>query len=82
MGRPILTTRIGSNLEATEGGVCVRMVAPADIAALATALTEMLSAPQAAAELGAKGRSRFLGQYTEPIMLDRYRNLYREMLEG
>jgi glycosyltransferase involved in cell wall biosynthesis len=79
-GKPIVTTSIGSNLEASEEGACAKLVAPKRPADLARAINEMLSDPVRSAELGRNAQRRFSLLYGNQRMLTAYLELYRNPL--
>lgn len=81
-GKPIITTTIGSNLEATDSGRAAKLVPPKDAHALADALREWLLHPKQARPYADAARRRFLEHYTEARMLEQYRQLYCELLYG
>lgn len=68
-GVPVVATRVGGLPEAVEEGVTGLLVAPGDPAALAAALTALLSDPPRARMLGAAGRRRADERYTRERML-------------
>lgn len=81
-GKPIITTAIGSNLEATANGSAAKLVPPKDPCALADILREWLLHPEQARPYANAARQRFLEHYTEERMLEQYRQLYCELLYG
>jgi glycosyltransferase involved in cell wall biosynthesis len=74
--RPIIATAISSNLEATSGGKCARIVQPGDSFQLAEAIMTLLESPMEAERLAAQGRAIWEERYTEERMLDKYLQLY------
>lgn len=81
-GKPIITTTIGSNLEATDNGRVARLVPPKDVSALAKAIQQMLGNSQQAAHYARCARDHFMQHYTETRMLEQYRQLYCEVLDA
>lgn len=81
-GKPIITTTIGSNLEATGDGQAAKLVPPKDAHALADVLREWLLHPERARPYAAAAQQRFTEHYTEERMLEQYRQLYCELLYG
>lgn len=81
-GKPIITTAIGSNLEATDNGRAAKLVPPKDPNALANALREWLLHHEQARPYAATAYQRFMENYTEERMLEQYRQLYCELLYG
>lgn len=76
MGKPIVTTVIGSNLEVTEHGKHARLVNPKDTQALAGAIRELVLDKGLSAKLGDSSRNHFSEFYTENIMVKSYLDLY------
>jgi glycosyltransferase involved in cell wall biosynthesis len=81
-GKPIITTTIGSNLEATDNGRVAQLVPPKDAHALANAIQQMLGDSQQAAHYARCARDHFMQHYTETRMLEQYRQLYCEVLDA
>jgi len=76
-GRPVIATTVGGLPEAVEDGVTGLLVPPADPPALARALVKLLSDPDEALRMGARGRAAAEERYSwGPIagaILDVYR---------
>lgn len=81
-GKAVVTTNIGSNVEATDGGRGAVLVPPKDSAALAAAVVELASRPALARDLAKQAGELFQARYTEGRMLDDYARLYSELLDG
>lgn len=62
-GKPIVTTNIGSNKEATRDGYAAILVEPGDTAALADAVQKVLDNPNLSAELSRRSRERYEQNY-------------------
>lgn len=80
-GKPVVSTRLDSgvpwvNLDGKTGLV----VPPEDDAALALALNTLLSKPDLADQLGRAGRSRAYSEFTAQVMIDRYAQLFDELI--
>jgi glycosyltransferase involved in cell wall biosynthesis len=58
LGRPVVTSRVGQNVEYVEDSRSGLLVEPGDAAGLARALRRLLSDPPLAAELGRNARQR------------------------
>jgi glycosyltransferase involved in cell wall biosynthesis len=79
-GRPLVATAVGGTPELLEGrGV---LVPPADSAAIAEGLDQVLGDPEAAADLGRKAREWAMANLTADVMVDRYITLYQQLLES
>jgi lipopolysaccharide/colanic/teichoic acid biosynthesis glycosyltransferase/UDP-N-acetylglucosamine:LPS N-acetylglucosamine transferase len=75
-GRPIVTTSIGSNLEATQNGKAALLVPPADAPALAEAIRQLASDKPMARNMARRAKQIYLSLYTAEHMLTRYREEY------
>ncbi|MCU1292848.1 MAG: glycosyl transferase, group 1 [Bryobacterales bacterium] len=75
-GRPIVTTSIGSNLEATQNGKAALLVPPGNVLALADAIRQLACNKQAAQDMAQQARKTYLSLYTVEQMLSRYREEY------
>ncbi|MGW0770917.1 glycosyltransferase [Streptomyces sp. NPDC002676] len=79
-GRPVVATTVGGTPELLDGrGV---LVPPADPAALAEGLRQVLRDPETAASLGKKAREWAMVNLTAEVMVDRYLALYQRLLVG
>jgi glycosyltransferase involved in cell wall biosynthesis len=81
-GKPIVTTTIGSNLEATHEGRGALLVPPKSPEALAKAISRFLRNSSLCILKGAKARELFSQCYTEARMLDAYRTQYLKLLQA
>lgn len=79
-GKPIVTTNIGSNKEATRNGYAAILVEPGDVAALADAVQNVLEDPKLSAELSRRSRERYEEDYKLERMLSQYAGLYDELI--
>lgn len=80
-GRAIVSTSIGSTLEATNEGRAAVLVDPGDISSLSAAIVKLGRDPALRDQLGAAARELFLQRYTLVRMLDDYHQVYRELLK-
>jgi glycosyltransferase involved in cell wall biosynthesis len=80
-GKPIITTTIGSNLEATHEGRAALLVPPKNAEALAKAISRFLRNSSLCTLKGAKAKELFSQHYTEARMLDDYRTQYLKLLQ-
>lgn len=78
-GRAIVTTSLGGCLEAVGEGTAelVPVDAPAETA---EAIVRLLRSPERAGALGGRARTRYLEQFTLPVMTRRFAALYQELL--
>lgn len=79
--RPIITTNIGPNLEATANGKVARLVPPGRADMLARAIAELAADPKKRQDLGREARHRYLENYTQSQMLDAYYGVYTQLLK-
>jgi glycosyltransferase involved in cell wall biosynthesis len=80
MGRPIVATAIGSNLEVTQNGRCAVVVPAGRPEALAESIAELLESPNRARQIGELARSEYLRSYSLDRMLSNYHRVYLELL--
>jgi glycosyltransferase involved in cell wall biosynthesis len=81
-GKPIIASSIGSHRELAAQAEMARLVPPANSRALYEAIQKLLGDPALMTRLGAAARGLFENRYTEGRMLNAYRDLYIELLEG
>lgn len=79
--KPIVTTTIGSNLEASNNGKAAVLVPPKDTKTLADALIDFLNSPALMAEKAKEARGLFEECYEEKFMLNSYISLYEELIQ-
>ena len=80
--RPVVAAAVGGVPELVVDGVTGTLVPAADSQALANALTEYIDAPQLCRRHGEAGRERVVEHFSLERMVDDYRNLYDELLNG
>ena len=81
-GKPIVTTTIGSNLEATHHGRAALLVAAKNPEALAKAIMKFVRNSSLRLLKSMKARKIFVKHYTEAEMLEAYRVQYLELLQA
>lgn len=79
-GKPIITTAIGSNLEATFDGLAATIVPPGDSMALADAIVQMVENAPLASQKASNAQEIFERHYTEDRMLSAYSAMYSSLL--
>jgi glycosyltransferase involved in cell wall biosynthesis len=80
-GRPVVTTAIGSNMEATADGDAALLVPRANPSLLVDAINRLAQDSSFRDRLAAKARRRYLEEYTIEKMLTGYHNLYQELIK-
>ena len=80
VGRPVVTTTIASNREATCDGLGALLVPPKDCRALADAISVFAKQPEKAAEYGERARQVVVDHFTEERMLEAYAGQYSALL--
>lgn len=79
-GVPIVATRVGSIPAIAREEKEAVLVAPGDVAALATALERVLRNSELRRSLGDSARDRFVTEFTAARMAERYHHLYDSIL--
>ncbi|MBL8177151.1 MAG: glycosyltransferase family 4 protein [Bryobacterales bacterium] len=80
-GCPILTTRIGSNLEVTRNGAGAHLVSAGCPEQLGRAIATLAGLPETRRALGQRAREIYLENYTLDRMLSQYHTLYEQLFE-
>ncbi|HEV8610778.1 MAG TPA: glycosyltransferase [Thermoanaerobaculia bacterium] len=78
MGRPIVASSVSDLPHVLQG--CGRVVPPDDVAALATALSELLAHPEAAFALGQRARARALQSYSTERVAETLRGVVANVI--
>jgi glycosyltransferase involved in cell wall biosynthesis len=78
-GRPVIASAVGGNAEVVSPEVGV-LVPPGDADALATALRRLLSSPDEAAQMGARGRRWVRSEFSVERMVAETTALYDDLL--
>lgn len=81
-GKPIITTTIGSNKEATLNGEAALLIPPNSPLAIADAITKIVENAWMASLLGSRAREIYLARYTDTHMLKAYRAIYEEIVSS
>jgi len=79
-GKPVVAARAGSAPELVDDGRTGLLVPSSDSAALAQAVTSLLTDPWRAAEMGAAGKERAHSQFSVARMVDRTLALYDSLV--
>lgn len=79
-GVPVLVTAVGGNVEVVEAGATGWVVSSGSQAEMMEAIAEAAANPLKRAEFAEAGQRRFAERFSLDAMLDRYRQLYRELL--
>ena len=78
---PVVATNVGGNAEAVTDGVSGLIVPPEDPAALAAAITRLLSDPGEAREMGAAGKKLASEKFTTDAMMHQITLAYASVLQ-
>lgn len=78
--KPVVATRAGGLPDKVRPGVNGWLVDPGDAAALAAALQDALSDPVRLLSMGAQSRRIVESEFAWSVLVDRYLDLYRELL--
>jgi len=78
--RPVVATAAGGIPDAVVDGETGRLVPVGDAQALAQALLGLLANPEQRSEMGARGRQRFLAEFTDDRMVEATLRVYAELL--
>ena len=81
-GKPIVTTRIGSNFEVVVDGDTALLVDSKNVDQLTAAIVHCVSDPAMCEAMGRRAAAHFNAEYTYDRMLDQYMNVYRRALEA
>jgi glycosyltransferase involved in cell wall biosynthesis len=81
-GRPVIATDIPGNRDLVVPGETGYLVPVGDRAGFARHILELVADPALAARLGAAGRARVLTEFSLDRMIDRYTQLYRQLLSA
>jgi glycosyltransferase involved in cell wall biosynthesis len=80
-GLPCVASRIAGNTDLIDNGRNGRLIDTPDAAAWSAALLELLEDREAARRLGAAARLRIDEEFALPVVVDRYVDLYRRMID-
>jgi glycosyltransferase involved in cell wall biosynthesis len=81
LGKPVVATDVGGNRELVIPGENGLLVPPRDPEALAQAILSLLDDPERARQMGDKGRSIVLSQFSQERMVADYQELWLNLLE-
>lgn len=81
-GRPLVVSRVGGNPEAVIDGITGLVVPPRSPVALSEAISELLSNPAYATELGRKAQERVRREFSIARMMQSLELLYQNVLAG
>ena len=81
LGKPIVASRVEGITELFEDGTEIRLVKPGDPKALAAAVADLISDPEAAAAMGERARLRTIDEYSSAASVQRHLELYRRFMK-
>lgn len=82
LDRPVIASRVGGLVDLIEDGVSGVLVQPGDVAALADAMTRLLSDASLRARLGKSGGERVRRDYSWQHTGSSYETLFRRVISG
>jgi len=82
LGKPVVVTAVGGNLEVVRHSIEGMLVPPGDGEALAEAIKFLINNPEIANSYGYHAQKRVEAEFTLERMVERYLNVYHEVLEG
>lgn len=80
MGKPVVAANSGGIPEIIRDGETGRLVAPADPAALAQGIIELLSYPEEAKRMASRGQEVVSQDFSIDVMIDKNIEVYRQLL--
>jgi glycosyltransferase involved in cell wall biosynthesis len=80
LGKPVVATAVGGVPSVVIDGETGRLVPPKDPVSLASAVAELLAKPELRHSLGTKGRDLIESRYGLARMVERYEDLYEQVL--
>jgi glycosyltransferase involved in cell wall biosynthesis len=81
-GLPCVVSGIGGNTDLIADGRTGRLVSEATPEAWSRTLLELIENPADGQRLGATARTRIENEFSLPVVVDRYVNLYERMIDG
>jgi sugar transferase (PEP-CTERM/EpsH1 system associated) len=75
-GLPVIATAVGGNADLVVDGTTGLLVPPADVPAIASAISKLALEPERATAMGRAGRARAEANFSLQTMVASYRNLY------
>ena len=81
-GLPVVASRVGGMLDCIVDGENGLLATPKDAADLAVKLRALLDDPARAERLGAKARQTVVDQFSEPVIMRRFAQLFRDVARG
>ena len=81
-GKPVVGTRLGGTTEQVEDGATGLLVPPEDPRAMAEAIARLLADPRQRAEMGARGRERYLRLFEFENFYEKVTAVYRSVFDG
>ncbi len=80
-GKPVVTTRIGSNFEVVAHEDTALLVDSKNVEQLTAAIERCISDPASCEAMARRGAEHFRAEYTYDRMLDQYMDTYRHVIE-
>jgi glycosyltransferase involved in cell wall biosynthesis len=80
-GKPVVATNTGALSEAVEDGVTGRLVPPANSAALAASIVDLLQNPAQRQAMGSAGRHKLDSEWSPPVVARQTMAVYRRAIQ-
>ena len=81
-GKPVVVTRTGGLPDIVEHGVTGLLVPPCDEGALADAVVQLLSDPEASRRMGQAGRNKLEAECSEPVIAEQTAQVYHRAIQS
>lgn len=82
LGRPVIGTRVAGIVEQIRDGYNGYVVEPGDVSGLCQAMKAVITDPALRMEMGNRSREVFETNFRRELIVNRYIELYRSLLES
>ena len=80
MGKPVVATRVGGQVESVADGETGLLCPPKDPEAMADAMARLIASPESRAQMGRNARRRVLDQFSKDRMVQALEGVYRRAM--